>query len=1089
MRRRFSLGAVFFLLLLAGAVAVQAQLTTAMLSGIVKDQAGAVIAGAEVVATNTATNYSRSAKTNEQGEYRIEFLPVGPYQVEVTAQGFSKSVQKGIVLEVNQSARVDAVLAPGTVREVVEVTSAAALVNTNNAEIGQTIENVQIQELPLVNRNVYTLLDITPGVQQNSATQNDGAGTTSIGYPDAKVLINGGSDGNYTGTVNYFLDGGINMTGVRNSGNVLPNPDAILEFRVQTNAYSAEYGRFANGVINVVTKSGTNQYHGSVFEFWRNDILNATPWTYQSKGGLHRNQFGTTIGGPIRKDKTFFFASYAGLRQVTPFSLGGADGAVVPTDLQRKGDFTQTKTSSGAQQNIIDPATGKTITCNGIANVICPDRMDPVAVKILQQIPMANMPGNRWQGFIPVPYNTNDVLAKIDHALTTKHQLSGTFFTTAGSNLLNGGSSNVPWSRQLYSWRQVNLNVSDTATIGSMVNQIWAVYTRMFGGRLNIPGTSLADYGSKFLPQGTPSLPDISISGFFRLGNAIAGPAAGTNLYSVRDVLSAAKGRHNLKFGGEMSLEKDLQQTLLNNYGVFTFDNTPYTKYAFANFLLGLPSKITQDSPVSPATSTWGYATYVQDDFRAFSRLTINMGLRWDIQTSPVDSADRLSTFVPGQQSTVMPSAPIGLVFPGDKRIPRGIMPMRWGHISPRIGLAYDPFGDGKTSIRAAAGIFWASLSGNEWNQSSNFQPFATRLTFTNTSKPFVNGQPAGATLSDPYLNYPGGAPFPYKGQFNNGGSLLGVAKNFDLPYTYQLNASIQRQITNSTQAAVAYVGSITHDLPFTVDINYPTPGGTTANIQARRPNQAFGAINQTYSNQNSWYHALQVTATKRMSNNFSAVGSYVYSKTLCTAQVQGNSYGVAQNMSKLWEDRGRCDTDIRQMANLALVFKADYYRGQSKLLSHLLNGWQVSPILKLRSGSPFSVMNGTDANADGNSNDRANLVPGVSTDTPHVWNANGAIQWFNPAAFVQNTAIGTDGNSPRNFMTGPGSKVVDLALSRTVSFTERYRLQFRCEATNALNTVNWNNPTASNASSSSLGQITGAKPMRNMQLGLKLLF
>jgi hypothetical protein len=330
------------------------------------------------------------------------------------------------------------------------------------------------------------------------------------------------------------------------------------------------------------------------------------------------------------------------------------------------------------------------------------------------------------------------------------------------------------------------------------------------------------------------------------------------------------------------------------------------------------------------------------------------------------------------------------------------------------------------------------------------------------------------------------------------------------------LNFSVQRQITNTLTTAVAYVGSISHNLPFSYDINYPVLDETAttsgSNIQQRRPNQKFGSIFATQSNQASWYHSLQASANKKMSHNVNFTTSYVWSKTLCTAQVQGGSYGVAQNMSELWEDRGRCDSDVRHAFNLAAVFQPDYYRGKNKLVSNTLNGWQLSPILRLRSGSPFSIMNGQDANMDGNSNDRASLVGDPQLSKPSK------NQWFNIDAFAQNVpkqavytngklttpAVPVDGNTPRNFLDGPGAMYFDLALSRTFSFSERFKLQFRGEATNVLNHVNLNNPSANLSSKTykvdltdptkrimtgSFGKISSAGGMRQMQLGLKLQF
>src|SRR5258705_5725833 len=364
-------------LLLAVPLAVVAQVTTATIVGTITDPGGAIMPGATVTARNLDTGMTRTVPSGEDGSYRVEFLPVGHYALEITAAGFKKAYVSDVVLQVNDTARVDVALTVGQVTETVTVTETPATINTNTSEIGTTIQAADIASLPLVERNVFTLLDLTPGVQSNNngvATASTGTSTFILGYPEQRTLINGGTDGG-TGSVNYYLDGGINMTNLRNTGNILPNPDAIQEFRVQTNSYNAEYGRYASGVINVMTKSGTNQFHGSVFEFLRNTVFNANEWGSQlTRSPFHRNQVGATLGGPIKQDKAFFFFSYSGLRQITSSFLSGAR---VPTALERAGNFTASATKP------TDPATNAPFVCNGVTNVICANRIDPVARKII----------------------------------------------------------------------------------------------------------------------------------------------------------------------------------------------------------------------------------------------------------------------------------------------------------------------------------------------------------------------------------------------------------------------------------------------------------------------------------------------------------------------------------------------------------------------------------------------------------------------------------------------------------------------------------------------------------------------------------
>jgi hypothetical protein len=1066
-----------------------AQVTTATIVGTITDSSGGALPGATVTARNVDTGFSRTVPSNEVGAYRLEFLPIGSYVVEVTLSGFKTSNRSGIVLRVNDTVRVDASLSLGGMTETVNVEAAAPEINTATPEIARTIEAAAIQSLPLVDRNVYSLLDLAPGVQSNNngvAAASTGTSSFIMGFPEQRTIINGGADGG-TGSVNYYLDGGINMTGLRNTGNVTPNPDAVQEFKVQTNGYNVEYGRFSSGVINVLTKSGTNKYHGSAFGYFRDETLNAKDWGSQlDKPPLSRKQFGATFGGPIKTDRTFFFVSYSGLRQTTSTFL---NTAIVPTDLERAGDFSASKTIP------TDPATGLAFVCNGVTGAICASRLDPVAMKIINTyIPRSNVPGNIWQGFVETPYDTDEVLLKLDHQINAAHRLTGAYFMTTGKNIAKAGSGNLPWANQEFNYRQHNVNLSDTWLVSSStINQAWFTFVRNFGGRLNVPATSLSDLGSSFIIQGPPSLPQISVSGYFSLTNSIGGPKAGGDFYSLRDVFSWTRGPHAIKAGGEFSYNKTVQDTLLNNYGVFTFSSTA-TKNALADFMIGIPSALTQDAPVTALWNSWYGALFAQDDYRVGSRVTLNLGLRWDVQTPGTDPQNRFTTYVPGQKSTVNPAAPAGLLFYRDPGVGRGVISTAWNHVSPRIGIVWDPFGDGKTSVRAAGGLFYGSISGNEWNTCTNYQPWSTRLTFSNISaKTSSTGVPLGASLSNPYTAYPGGTPFPYNGSFVIGGGLYGIAMDFESPRAWQTNVGIQRQLGRYLSLGAAYVGTYTRHLPFARDVNYPvlTPDATTSNVLARRPSPTVGAVLFLDSDQYSNYNSLQVTFNLRPWHRFSFNGYYALSKTMSSVQLQNNTTnGLAQNFSKLSEEYGRADTDQRHSFSLSMNWDLDYYRGGSGLLRTILNGWSVSPIIKVRSGLPFSVTNGSvDANLDGNTSDRAQQIADPHIDKPT------AAQWFNTAAFVQNkvvTGVATDGNSARNLLDGPGFRVVDLAISRSFRLPKGVKLSVRAEGTNVFNIVNYGQPGAavpSGATSTTFGVIRTANAMRKLQLGARLTF
>jgi hypothetical protein len=1041
---------------------VNAQVTTAGIFGTVADRSGAVVPGADVTVINAETNLARSAKSEADGSYSFTALPLGPYRVEAVVQGFKKYVQTGIVLDVARNARVDVVLDLGAVTEAVSVNADAPLVNVANAQVGRTVENREIIQMPLVNRDVYSLLNLTPGVEMNNTAN-------TVGFRQVTVAINGSGDGG-TGSVAYYLDGGANMTGLRNTGNATPNPDAIEEFRVITNSYSAEFGRFTAGVVDVVTKSGTNSFHGSLFEFLRNDKLNANGWGVLSRPPQRRNQFGGAAGGPIVRDRLFIFGSYSGLRQRSQSVL---NGAIIPTPLERTGNFS---------------ASAKKPSYAGITGGVIPAAaLDPAAMKIIDTyIPaVSNISGGKWQGTVPRPSNSDDVNFKVDYTASAKHQLSGSYFYTKGFEYQPAGG-NIAWSQQDYNWKQQNFNASDTWIVSpTVVNQFRLTYVRNFGGRLNLPDVSLGDLGSKFTIQGPKSLPQITISGFMTLSQSIQGPIAGSNYYGLREAVTITRGRHSIKMGVDGSLEKFIQDTSLNNYGVWSFDGKK-TGNALADFMMGLPASFKQDTPCTKIDNDWYAGLFAQDDFRIHPRLTLNLGVRYELPTSMTDPLNRKMAFAPGVQSTVASAAPLGLLFPGDPGVSRGIINPSRKMFAPRVGLAWDPFGDGKTSIRAAAGWFWGSISSNNMNMTTDYQPFSARQTFANVN-----------TFSDPYGKMPGGSPFPITYDAKNPRFALlpadvsSLAQDFHFPYTYQLSFTVQRELRSDLSASAGYVGALTHHLPFTVDKNYPywNPAATTSNLPMRRPYLpgTLGIIYYEDGIINADYHGLQTSLQKRMSRGLSLQAFYVFSKSMEGAQSQNNQpTGGAENFRNLALERARTNNDRRQTFSLSAVWEINYLKGANALLRNVANGWSLSIIATARSGAPLTCTTGQDNNVDGSSTDRCDLLGNPNLD-PGRSRSDVTNAWFNKAAFKPPVA-GADGNSSRNLFDGPGSKLLDAAIFRRFPIRENARLEFRAEMTNALNLVNLNNPNT-NYNSASFGQITSAGSMRQVQLGLRLTY
>ena len=1138
-RRVFASLLLCSLLLLAPHM-LMAQVTTATVFGTVTDSTGAIVANATVIITNLATNISTTLTTTNTGEYRFDLVPVGSYSLAVTAAGFEKVIQSNITLTVNQEQRVDETLKVGGSNQTVTVNSDPPQINLESAVVERTLESTEVDNLPILNRNIYNLLMLVPGVQNNTV------GGNTLGYNQEVLQMNGGTTSNNNGTVSYYLDGGLNMTSLRNTGNDMPNPEALEEFNIQTSNYNASYGRMSSGVLSALTKSGGNNLHGSIYEFNRNTDFDASNPINQGGGVgiVHRNMYGATLGGPIRKDKTFFFGEFAGVRQIQPANFSGS---TLPTFTggttgggEAAGDFsaylpsatTSATAACGGTATafvVCSPTTHKPyVGANGYASNIITDPLDPTAVNIMKYlkgfenatVTSGGFTFPSYTGQEAKSYYTWEAMGKIDHQISPKQRLEGTYFYVNGYQQIPAGSPSLPWVAQSQIWTQQVLNASDTYTLSEhKINQAWLTWTRIIGGRENITNAgqagreSLANFGSSLAVQGPPSLSQITVTGYFTLANTIDGPKAGTDFYSARDLFIWNTGKHELSLGGEASLNKDDQVTDLNNYGVFGFSSstTARTGNALSDFVLGQINSTSQDAPVDAIDNSFFYSLFAQDNYRILPRLTFNLGLRWDLQTAPTDPQNKESTFVAGQQSTVNPNMPLGELVVGDKGVTRGTVGTSYTHFSPRVGFAYDPFGNGKTSVRASAGIFWGGVSGNEWNATSNYYPFSLRYTF-----------PAQGTLTNPYKGLTTN-PFPYvytPGSVNPivaGGSIEGAPLNFKWPKTYQLTMSVQQQLSRSSAVSLAYVGALARNISFSTDANYPvfntaTPTlNTSATVITRRPidTGTLGQILAVDSDQTSNYNALVFTFSQRATKDVSFNGFYTWSKNIDSTTL--NSSTAPEDYDNLKIDKGPNDYDQRSQFAMSIVWQPNYFNKSNHFVSSVLNGWHFSSVISLHTGTPFNITTGSDNNNDGNTTDRpVELANPFNTGTNRSSRSALAKEFYNPslavAATVPTTQTwcgystkapadcvgagpgGSDGTFERNGLYGPGFRDVDASLFRDFGLTERFKLQARAEASNVFNLVSLTGPNAT-LSSATAGTITGASSMRQIQLGIRMMF
>jgi hypothetical protein len=1087
-----------------------AQATNAQMSGKVVDSTGAVIPNATIDVKNTGTGLDRTVSSSVTGEYVIPSLPVGTYSLKAVVTGFKTYAQSGIVLEDGQNARVDVVLQIGSTTETVQVSAAAVQVDTSSASIRTEVDSTQIAELPLNTRDTLQLITLVPGVGDATlpvAVVNQRSGPT---FSVNGSRINGSE---------VELDGAILVTSLYNRPANLPNPDSIGEFSLLTNSYGAEYGHAAGGAFVAISKSGTNSFHGSAWEFLRNDALNARNWFAPApmpNPTLKQNQFGVAGGGPIWKNKAFFYATYEGLRihQVTLFNLA----TITPAELG--GNFSAIttqlhdpyKATCGTNGNV--PGTGATAcnytAANGYAgtNLIPQSEWDTMSLAfVAPYIPLANTnlttSSPSYVGQVATPTNGNQYTVRVDYNVTKHDQVYGRFFHMNDTAVTPPPYATYlsPTDYDSYSEPDWGTTVRDTHTFTTnLIGDFGYSDTNITTiGTQEGTVVTAAQMGAQYSTGGYNVSPDVSVSGVTGFGSG--NPWFENSALKQADAkLTWVKEKHLWQFGATaLRQAEEINWIDTNSSGNPTFSGAE-TGNNWADYLIGKPISFGQYTPYYGNEHSVSLGFYAQDTYKVSPRLTLNLGIRYDAIFPWVeikhDSADVVLTN-PSYQSTRFPTAPPGLSFPGDAGVPPGTIFMDKGDFAPRVGFSYDVFGDGKTAIRGGYGIFYNAPGAITLANEIEAPPFEPELSFTPNT--FTN--PYGGTgytdpFPYPYLN-PGVNPyFVFPAQYYAPDPKLKNA------FVQQFNVNVQHEFPKDFLVQAGYVGSLGNRLWDGYQANAApySAGGTAANAQSRRPflPQYYGGITRIASIGSSNYNSLQITARKRLSAGYTMQFAYTYAKSLDVGSYADADGATEQNpASPIAGEYAKSDFNQTQLFRLNGVWNLPQFKNLG-VLRYGVGGWEVSGIVNYSSGYPFSVTTGSSAPWLGAGRDigslRLNLTgtnPCAGCGSKDSWATTG---YFSKAAYasplVAPAVYGTFGNSGRNSLAGPSYFDTDMSLVKNFPLLHRSesKVQFRADFFNLFNNVNFNSPNTS-LSSSSFTKVTSAQNARQVQLALRLTF
>ncbi len=1046
-----------------------AQTTTGSIYGTVTDVTGAAIPNAQITVKNVQTNETHTAVGNGSGSYVFPVLVPGDYTVSTLVAGFQAQTQNGIHLASNENVHVSFLLQPGPTNQTVTVEAGTTLVDTRESQIGETVDQKRMQDLPLNGRDAYDLVQIVAGVTNFS--------------PDVATGSRAGNqfsvNGLPTQNTAYYLDGAYDTNVWQFGGNLLPNPDSLQEFRILTSNFDAEFGRSPGGVVNTITRSGTNRFHGLAYDYLRNNVLNAKSYFLNAVTPLRQNQFGGNVGGPILRNKAFFFLSYEGLRVRTPVNIAST-ALVTPTPLETMGDFRNTPAN-------IRP----NVSCNGVQYVVCPALLDPVAQNILKFVPPGDpKPGSDYghpaQQSANANLSANQEMARIDYQLTDKHQLSALYFMSRGnSNSPNiGGNQVLDYAGMQNYAGQYNAVVSDTWLISpNKVNDLRLFYSLNHYIIGNIFGNQhlLTDLGSN-AAQGSvlSAQPYFSITGYWTMGTNNKGPNdLPSSSLGIADTFNWTLGNHEIKAGGSFIWDRLSSTGGGSSNGIFTFTGST-SGNALVDFLEGHANSLTQNNGVFFRNHSQDPSVFAQDNWKINPRLTLNLGLRWEY-FPPYTGQNNTGTFVPNVQSKRFPTAPLGLLTSGDPGIPDGILHTPWNTFAPRFGFAYDAFGNGKTSLRGAYGIFYAAIDQVQLSDLLVQQPFSRTITVSKTPN-----------LVTPFA--PGADPFPYTPNPQNAVFLSGATiyslppGDKSIPSVQEYNLTLQQQLGANWGMQLAYIGNVSRHFSITYDQNSPiyTPGGstTTAGLNSRRPYQptpktyTFGEILLNAPISTASYNSFQATLTRRFEHGFSLQANYVWSKDM--------GYGPLVNAYDLSSSYGPQAIEVPQKFVASYLWVVPGIHRLGFIGKQILSGWQLNGITTVMTGQPFNITSGKDTNLDGVVNDRPNLVGNPLFEGRS--RSQKIQEFFNTSAFAQLPADTPYGDVPFDMLIGPGYVNTDLSGFKTFPVYKGSTLQFRGEVFNVFNNVNLSDPN-SVMTSPKFGTISGSSAPRIVQFALRYAF